>query len=175
MPKATITLLTSNFSNNTAYGGAAEPAGPLVVQGGGLYLQDATANVSSAVFLQNTAWVELAHEELSEAAGGGLALVTYQITGGSTSVLGLAHALFVLNSVGGAPRNFGGALYKDLPSVLEQVDVRVVPTEMELAGTEEEAHTSLNDVVLVAPVSLHRLHIHDCLSTLGKLDHTSSH
>lgn len=174
MPTATIALLTSNFSNNAAYGGATDPASPLVVQGGGLYLQDATANVSSAIFLQNTAWVEHAHEELSETAGGGLALVTYQMTGSSASVLGLAHALFVLNSVGGVPRNFGGALYKDLPSVLEQVDVRVVPTEMELAGTGNEAHKSLNDVVLVAPVRLRRIFMH-CLSTFDTLDHTNTH
>lgn len=151
MPKDTVSLVASNFSNNVVYGDAADEGSPLVVQGGGLYLQDAVASASAATFLQNTAWVEGANQGLSEAGGGGVALLTQ--TPSSASVLTLAQASFLLNTVGGVSRNFGGALYKDLLSVLDdERGMEVVPMEMALAGTEDEVHKSLNDVVLVTPV-----------------------
>jgi hypothetical protein len=150
-PKETVALLASNFSNNVAYGYAADANSPLLVQGGAAYFQDATARVTGATFLQNTAWVAGAHPTLSETGGGGVALLTQTAT--TPTDLALAQSSFLLNTAGGVAKNYGGALYKDVLSTLnDQGGVRVVPMEKELAGTDAEAHKSFNDVVLATPV-----------------------
>ncbi len=133
------------------------------MQGGAAYFQDTTAAISAATFLQNTAWASGAHRELSEAGGGGVALVTQAAA--TPTVLALAGSSFLLNTAGGVPRTYGGALYKDLLSTLDdQGGVRVVPMELTLAGTSEEAHKSLNDMVLATPVRMYPLL---CMYTLA--------
>lgn len=134
-----------------AYGDAADAGRTMVVQGGAVYLQDATTSISSATFLQNTAWVAGADGASSETAGGGVALLTWA-TGAAASptVLTLTESTFLLNTAGGVPRNHGGALYKDLLSTLNNAGgVRVVPMEAPLAGTEDELDKSLNNIMLV--------------------------
>lgn len=135
-------LMNSHFQANLAFGKTGSLTSPLFVEGAGMYLVDTFANVSSTIFTVNTAWIDEGSAASSQVMGGGLNIAT--ATAATPSMVNLASAKFVGNTVGGVERNVGGALYKDLASRLTHADTEVV--DMLADGTA--ADKSFNDWVL---------------------------
>lgn len=137
-----MTIDGSALNSNVAFARPASPVTTVAVEGGGLFMLDTIAHVASTAFSENSAWADNAAPAGSRVGGGGAAVITE--TKSAPSALTLTSASFLLNTAGGVPRHLGGALYKDLPSQLEQGDSEVV----QMVGDADVQYKSFNDVNL---------------------------
>lgn len=115
------------------------PAQQVLVEGGGLCMEDTTvANLVNTSFLRNAARIEASGHASSQASGGGFALISMT---SFYSKVNATDASFRDNTAGGVSRNFGGAFYRDLYSRLQDEET-VVSAMTPLAGVGD---TSFND------------------------------